>query len=212
MRCPNCDHDEADGARECSVCQVIFEKWSRRAAPQAAPSAAVRAEAPPYFMALACMTWSTNRLYRLYHKPGELIFVWAGSGDDASKAFAMQGGLLGYAIAASLDPTSKNQERARQLDASKPEDLVFEHEHSFRASQADVVEASLGPRSWWLALAYMQPAHAGVLRLRHREKGSFQLCILTPQDMKLALDRVPQALGASVRVAVRWNGERFVGA
>ncbi|MBI4348784.1 MAG: hypothetical protein HY553_18240 [Elusimicrobia bacterium] len=211
MRCPNCGHAEADGARECSACQVIFEKWALRGAPPQ-PAGGGPVQAPPYFMALACMTWSSNRLYRVYHAPGELLFIWAGSGDDVSKAFAMQGGLLGYALAATLDPTSKNQERARQLDASKPGDLVFEHEHSFRAAHTDVEEASLEPRSWWLAMAYMQPAHVGVLRLRHRERGSFQCCLMTAEDMKLALQRVPEALGASARIAARWDGERFVSA
>ncbi|MBI4351369.1 MAG: hypothetical protein HY550_08020 [Elusimicrobia bacterium] len=45
MKCPNCGHENADGAAECAKCQVIFGKLSaRKAPPPAEPSPAGRPE------------------------------------------------------------------------------------------------------------------------------------------------------------------------
>ena len=62
--------------------------------------------APPYFHALAAFACKSNRLYRIYVRPDELVFIWAGSSMEgvagahaAGTANGLLGALLGILIA-----------------------------------------------------------------------------------------------------------------
>lgn len=39
---------------------------------------------PPYFHALATFFCKSNRLYRIYVRPDELVFIWAGKGGEGT--------------------------------------------------------------------------------------------------------------------------------
>jgi hypothetical protein len=50
----------------------------------------------PYFHALAVFACKTNRLYRIYLRPNELVFIWAGKGGEGlagARAVSQLGGL-----------------------------------------------------------------------------------------------------------------------
>src|ERR1700730_8665539 len=59
-----------------------------------------------------------NRAYRVYVLPLELVFIYAGSGENFSAAIGVHFGALGALVAAALDPSKKNRERQEQLDGS----------------------------------------------------------------------------------------------
>lgn len=199
MKCPNCGHEEPDGSAECRNCQIFFGKWRPRE-----PEPNARPKQPPFFYGLACMTWSSNSLYRVYILPGELVFIWAATGGEGEKVMGRQFGLAG-ALAASLLTTGddENALRKEKLDRSRLEELVADNGNNFRAARADFLEASLEPRSLWLAFAYAQISHAGVFRFRHREKGKFALCLQSEEDLRAAAAHLPTALGGLLRVAIR---------
>lgn len=199
MKCPNCGHEEPDGSAECHNCQIFFDKWRQRK-----PEPGTKPGQPPFFHGLACMTWSANRLYRVYILPGELVFIWAAAGGEGEKIMSSQFGLVG-AVAASLMTTGddENARRKDKLDHSRLEEIVADNENNFRAAREDLLEASLEPRSLWLILAYGQINHSGVFRFHHREKGKFALCLQSEEDMRVAAAHLPTALGGLLRVDVR---------
>jgi hypothetical protein len=206
MKCPNCGHEQPDGATECVCCQVIFEKLQQRNAAKAdAPKPpAGQSKKLPFFHGLACMTWSSNRLYRVYILPGELVFIWAASGGDGEKIMGRQFGLVG-ALTAALTTTGEeeNSHRREVMDGTALNDLISDNEHNFRATREDFLEASLEPRSLWLHMVYGQITHKGVFRFQHREKGKFALCIQTDEDLQLAAANLPAALGGKLHVAIQ---------
>jgi hypothetical protein len=162
-------------------------------------------EQPPFFQGMAPFAWRPNRLYRVYVLPGELVFIYAGSGGELSAAAGAQFGLLGGLLAAATSPAKKNRERQQRLDGAQLDELVADHKHNFRAPATDLTGVSLDPRSFWLAAMYQQPSHAGVLRFTHVKKGKMQLCIGSVEEMKVAVESVPPALGGRVAVNVEWN-------
>ena len=162
-------------------------------------------EQPPFFRGVAPFTWTPNRLYRVYILPGELVFIYAGSGGEVSAAVGAQFGLLGGLIAAAANPKRKNEQRQQQLDSAGLDKLIADHKHNFRAPAADLSEVSIDPRSFWLAAMYSQPQHLGVFRFTHAEKGKMCLCIGAADDMKVAIENLPRALGDLVAVNVEWN-------
>lgn len=199
MKCPNCGQEQPDGPVECLKCRIIFAKWRQRPAPQAA-----RTGQPPFFHGLACMTWSPNRLYRVYVLPGELAFVWAATGTEMDRAMGAQFGLLGaLAFSALATNEEENASRKETLDRSGLDQVIADNKHNFRAQRADFLEASVEPKSLWLAFAYGQAAHRGVFRFTHREKGKFALCLPSDEDVRAAALHLPTALGGLVRVEVR---------
>jgi len=148
------------------------------------------------------MTWSKNRVYRVYARPGELVFIWAADGSSGELAIAARaGGLLGSLIISALGTSEEeNETRRKALDNSRLDDLLNDNEHNFCAGREDISEASLGPRSAWLALAYSQFGHKGVFRFRHRTKGAFRLCIQTEEELRVAARALPSALGGLLKV------------
>ena len=48
-----------------------------------------------YFHALACFLYQRNRLYRIFIRPDELVFIWAGNGSEGlvgARSVAARGG------------------------------------------------------------------------------------------------------------------------
>jgi hypothetical protein len=162
------------------------------------------AQQPPFFHGLVPFAWKPNRFYRVYVLPGELVFVYLGSGGELASALGVQFGVIGAEIAA--DRTRKKiVERLQQLEGLSIDELVAEHKHSFRASTAELAGICLDPRSFWLALVYSQPTHVGLLRFTHRDQGKIRLCMASVDDMQTAMRVLPPALGDHVAVKVEWN-------
>ena len=89
-----------------------------------------------YLHALACFYCKRNRLYRIFIRPDELIFIWAGAGSEGvagakaaatfGRAYSTAGAgievLAADALGSALDPTEKN--RARLENHLRDADLL----------------------------------------------------------------------------------------
>lgn len=169
-------------------------------------------QSPPYFHALAAFVCKSNRLYRIYVRPDELLFIWAGSGMEGmagahagAAAHGLLGALLGYFIAKALDPTKLNAERRAVLDATPLDELIPDHPKNLRAPLNEFDEVRIRPRSDWHAQQYSDHKHQALLHLRHASLGKYRLGIASVEDVEVALRELPRVLGEVCRVEIEWS-------
>ena len=163
-----------------------------------------------YFHALACFYCKRNRFYRIFIRPDELVFIWAGSGSEglagvrALAAFGGAGALVGKALESALDPTKKNQSRIEVLDHTPLEQLISDHPNNIRVSNAEVELLRIRPRSDDHARAFSDHGHQARLFLRHRTLGRYRLGIASLQDTQIALKELPRIFGDRCRIEIQW--------
>jgi len=163
-----------------------------------------------YFHALACFYCKRNRFYRIFIRPDELVFIWAGSGSEGlagARAVAALGGtgaLVGKALESALDPTKKNQSRIEVLDHTPLEQLISDHPNNIRASIADFELVRIRPRSDDHARAFSDHCHQARLFLRHCTLGKYRLGIASLQDTQIALKELPRIFGDRCRIEIQW--------
>ncbi len=131
----------------------------------------------------------------------------------AGLLFGLIGGLVAWSIIKSLNqrPTGRRYE----LDSLDAEELTARatcEKGSFPAEPDDLSEVRLEVPSHWHCLWWANHHCPGLLRLRHREHGSYTLQFLDPMGMKLAFETLPQLLGRRVDVRVWYSQQlgRFV--
>lgn len=163
-----------------------------------------------YFHALACFYCKRNRFYRIFIRPDELIFIWAGSGSEGvagARTVAARGGagvLVGKALELGLDSKRKNLSRLVKLDQTPLEQLISDHPDNIRASIADFEQVRIRPRSDDHARAFSDHGHQARLFLRHRTLGKYRLGIASLQDTQFALKELPRIFGDRCRVEIPW--------
>jgi hypothetical protein len=163
-----------------------------------------------YFHALACFNCKRNRLYRIFIRPNELVFIWAGSGSEglagaqAASARGGVGALLGKALESALNPAKKNRSRIEVLDHTPLDQLISDHPDNIRGSIADFEEVRICPRSDSHARAYSDHGHQARLFLRHRTLGKYRLGIASLYDTQVALKELPRVFGNRCRVEIQW--------
>jgi hypothetical protein len=156
----------------------------------------------PYFHGLAVFACKANRLYRVYVRPEELVFIWAGSGSEGLKgvqAVGMQGGLLPALIAkvvtTAIDPAKKNALRQTVLDSTPLEQLFGDNPKNMRAPIGEFTEVRIAKRSDRHARVTSDHAHQALLYLRHQSLGKYLLGIPSAADVRVAMKELPRVLG-----------------
>jgi hypothetical protein len=169
---------------------------------------------PPFFHALATFYCKANRLYRIYIRPDELVFIWAGAGAEGqagARAMSKRGGLvplvLGGALQSALDPSKKNQSRKEVLDRTPLEELIGDHPKNLRAPIEGFDEVRICPRSDAHARGFSDHQHQALLRVRHRTLGKYRLGIASVHDVQVALTELPRILGNKCREEIKWPEE-----
>jgi len=165
-----------------------------------------------FFHARATYALKSNRFYRIYITPTELLFVQAGPGkmDHFAVAGGAAGGALGWLIGSYIAGKAKKKTEDRQkildeADLDELDRLIDEDKHSFRAEFAELSEVVIDPKSGWHQVAYSSPNHVGLLRFRHRKRGHIKLEFLSNEDLQLAIDTLPHLLPDPVAVNVVWD-------
>jgi hypothetical protein len=149
-------------------------------------------ETPPYFHALAVFACKSNRLYRVYVRPDELVLIWAGSGTEGMIGAQVTLGELGKAA---LDPSDKNAARRMVLDRTPLEKLIDDHPKNMRAPVGGFTEVRIGKRSNRHARVYSDHGHQALLYLRHQALGKYLLGIASAADVHVAMTELPRVLG-----------------
>jgi hypothetical protein len=163
-----------------------------------------------YFNALACFYCKRNRYYRIFIRPDELVFIWAGNGSEGlagARAVAAQGGvhaLLGKALEPILDPAKKNQSRLEVLNRTSLDKLINDHPRNIRAYLADFEEVWIRPRSDKHAHTFSDHGHQARLILRHRTLGKYRLGIASLHDAQVAFKELPKIFGDRCSVDIPW--------
>jgi hypothetical protein len=162
-------------------------------------------ELPIFFMGTAYFAWKPHRLYRVYILQDELVFVWAGSPGAMAKGLPSVGP-IGTLLAAAISPEDSNQARQKLLDSAGLNQIRGNHKFNFCINRENVSEVRIEPQSFWLAAfnQHLKP-HVGVMRFLHPEMGKFRLCILTAENMGIALEHIPITLAEKVTVDVEWD-------
>lgn len=166
---------------------------------------------PPFFNGQAAYAFRRNRLYRIYVREDDLVFIWAGSGSEGlhgAQTVARQQGLLGRIILSPfrrlLDPSKKNAARLAVLEQTALPELLHDDPRNFVARIGDIVGARLVPRSERHARTFSDHRHAALFLFRHRTLGKFRIGLL-PADVPIAMRELPRLLGSRCRVEIAWN-------
>lgn len=156
----------------------------------------------PYFHAMAVFACQPNRFYRVYVRPDELLFIWAGAGGEgmagaaaASRMIAPGAELIGGAMQAMLDPSRKNARRAEVLDHTPLDQLIGDHKKNLRAPIDGFTEVRIRQRSDRHARLTSDHHHQAILIVRHRTLGKYALGIASVPDVRLAMEELPRVLG-----------------
>jgi hypothetical protein len=163
-----------------------------------------------YFHALACFYCKRNRYYRIFIRPDELIFIWAGSGSEGlagARAVATRGGVgaaIGKALESKLDSSRKNQSRIQILDQTPLDQLIGDHSNNIRAPVAGFEQVWIRPRSDSHARGFSDHGHQARLFLRHRALGRYRLGIASMQDTQVAIKELTRIFGDRCRVEIPW--------
>ncbi|MCI0463777.1 MAG: hypothetical protein L0Z62_43130 [Gemmataceae bacterium] len=176
------------------------------------PEAAVATTSPrnleplPFFTIQAQFTFKKNRLYRVYLRPQELLFLEAGPGCGNEQAVRgagfVLGGLVGGLIGGILAENIREKAKARQweLDVAEEADLLRmadQGDLNFRATASDLSDIRIEAPSFWDKL---DAKVCGRLCLRHRDRGAHAFQFLSIEDMQKAIELLPQVLGEQLAV------------
>jgi hypothetical protein len=144
--------------------------------------------------------------------PGELAFVYEGSGFDIETGVGAAFGLVGALVASAVSAAKKK--RAEQyLEGKTLDELMTDDKRSFRASASELLDVRIDPSSFWTGAIHSVNAHAGILRFGHPEKRRMTLCIDSVDDMKVAVENIRRTLGGHIAINVEWDErkKKFVG-
>jgi hypothetical protein len=167
---------------------------------------------PPYFQALATFFCKANRLYRVYIRPDELVFIWAGKGGEGmagaqatAKGDHAGRAALASALAKALDPSQANQARRQVLDSTSLDDLIGDNPMNLRAPLDGFEEVRISARSDSHARAFSDHGHQAILHVRHQTLGKYRLGLSSVEDVKVAMQELPRIFGVrgrTVRVEI----------
>jgi hypothetical protein len=158
-------------------------------------------EAPPrYFRAQALYNFSFNRQLRVYVVRDRVLFIedQAAGGMEASTVvplvavgvlFGLIGGLVVWYILKSQN--SRPAPRHNELDELDADELIARAKYTkgcFRARPRDLSEVRLQPPSPWHSLWWATTNCAGVLSLRHRDRGRMTLQLQDYEDVEAATE------------------------
>ena len=177
---------------------------------------------PPCFEARAVFNFRPNRLLRVYVLPDRLLFFDVDPGGAGARLawmiplvavgilFGLIGGVIAWYLLKSL--AAPPVPRDRHLDDLGADELISRARFTqgcFQAAPGELSEVRLEPPSFWHSLWWAGSRYAGVLYLRHRERGRYALQVLGLEDMKLAAETLPELLGRRVRVNAVFSRRRW---
>lgn len=157
----------------------------------------------PVFNARLISNMSFDKMYRIYVVGDQLFFIRIGGQGGLRLGITHQLGILGLII----EPMMKNRAEKKEkefiesIDRTDPELLLAGHKDNFRLRTVELQGGTLDPASFFAT----HGLHVGrwELNLRDGKKMNFQF--EKTEDMRVALDVLPNLFSSMIQVNVRWN-------
>ena len=146
---------------------------------------------------------SSDNLYRTYVRGSDLYFINLGGVSASTRMVTVQFGLIGALIEQALKKRAKRQTEAllQRAEGQDPESLLRENKTNFKLHAPEISDAMIEPASIWA----MHGKQAGRWNFQTRDGKKFRFEFVTADAMKSALEVLPGALNATLRVNVEWN-------
>jgi hypothetical protein len=144
--------------------------------------------------------------YRVFVERSDLLFIqMEGGGKSILSAVAPLLGPAGNLIPLALWLFSKRTAHIKKerLEQGDPEELLHESEANFKLNLAEIREASIDTKAF-----FVQSGKAGRLNLtvRHGEKFKFEF--ENPAQLKQAISLLVPLLNATLTINVEWNEKK----
>jgi hypothetical protein len=168
---------------------------------------------PPYFQARATFVFRRNRLYRVYVRPGELLFLDAGPEPQPHLAAAagVSGGLLGALVGWFLlfGRQKKAEARRQELDRADTRELqrMALEKPNLQAAAIELSELRIELPGFWHRLSYPGQQRVALLRFKHFDLGQWTLEFPTLDDLHQALETLTPILGDRLAVRITWDDD-----
>ena len=159
-------------------------------------------ETPATFNARLVST-SFERVCRIYVRGSDLIFIQNAGLSTTAEAVAIHFGLVGALIGALLKKQAKQKaEAASQLAGQQdPEQLLREHKDNFKVYIPEIRDSTIEPPAFFQLHGKQAGRWNFTLRAGKKMRFEFE----TIDEMKTALNLLPQLLNATLKVNVEWD-------
>jgi len=157
----------------------------------------------PVFNARFISNSSFDKMYRIYAVSDQLFFIRIGGQGGLQPGLTHQLGILGLLIEPMMKKRAEKREKAliETIDRTDPEQLLASHKDNFRLRTVELQGGTLDPPSFFAT----HGLHVGRWRLNLRDGKKMDFQFENTEDMRSALDVLPNLFSSSFRVNVRWN-------
>jgi hypothetical protein len=145
----------------------------------------------------------SDSVYRVFARGNDLYFIQLAGLSTTAQALTIHFGLIGYLIRESMKRRAKKktEEFLQRAGNQDPEELLRENKNNFKVHTPEIRDSTIEPPSFF-ALHGKQTGRWN-LSLRDDKKMRFEF--ENSDELKAALDVLPQLLNATLRVNVEWN-------
>jgi hypothetical protein len=145
----------------------------------------------------------SDSVYRVYARGNDFYFIQLAGLSTTAQALTVHFGLVGMLIGESMKRRAKKKteatlQRAGQVD---PEELLRENKNNFKVYIPEIREAAIEPPSFFA----LHGKQAGRWNFSLRDGRKMRFEFENSDELKAALDVLPQLLNATLRVNVEWN-------
>ena len=160
----------------------------------------------PVFNSRFISVTSFDRFYRIYVVGDQLFFIRVGGQGGIKEGITHQSGLLGLLVATLMEKRAEKKNKAllEAMDQTNPEQLLSRHKENFRLSAVEMKDGTVDPPSF-LATHGAQVGRF-LLNLRDGKTMNFQFEKI--DDMRIALDVLPELFSSGFQVNVQWNANK----
>jgi hypothetical protein len=150
---------------------------------------------------------SSYRTYRVYLRRADIFFIVIAGGlsanpDMLTVHFGLLGALIGHFM--KKRAKKKNEATIQRIDQLEPEQLLSEHKHNFKLHASEIRDGCIEPRPWLM----MGGTQAGRWKLFLRDGKKMNFEFETNEDMRAALNLLPQFMNSSLVVNVEWDEQK----
>jgi hypothetical protein len=145
----------------------------------------------------------SDSVYRVFARGNDLYFIQLAGLSTTAQALTIHFGLIGYLIRESMKRRAKKktEEFLQRAGNQDPEELLRENKNNFKVYTPEILDSTIEPPSFFA----MHGKQAGRWNFSLRDGRKMRFEFENSDELKAALDVLPQLLNATLRVNVEWN-------